>query len=290
MQTLQKCQPMTQHLLDEALTLQPQADGSYLGTTHPAWWNMVGPFGGITAATVTQAILQHPQCLGAPAALTVNYVAALTAGPFHIALRIAKTNRSSQHWLVEMSQVQADGSTALVLTGSAITAVRRTTYNGTDVEFPSVATAQSLPRWDPAVVGMEWLKRYDMRVVQGEVPDFKAPPPPAHERKSLHTLTRQWTRDAQLRPLDFSALTALADVFYPRIWRQRNTWVPAGTVSMTVYFHADQPDLAATADGFVLCEAHAQAFRNGHSDQTARLWNEAGTLLATTHQLVYYKE
>lgn len=279
---------MTQHVLDEALALQAGADGNFIGTTHPAWWNMVGPFGGITAATVTQALLQHPQCLGEPAALTVNFVAALTAGPFSIALRIAKTNRSSQHWLVEMFQAQSDGSAALVLTGTAITAVRRTTYNGTDVDFPQVATAHSLPRWDPAVVGMEWLRRYDMRVVQGEVPDFKAPAPDT--LPPLYSLSRQWTRHAESRPLDYAALTAMADVFYPRIWRQRHTWVPAGTVSMTVYFHADQDDLAATSDGFVLCEAHAQAFRNGHSDQTARLWNESGTLLATTHQLVYYKE
>jgi acyl-CoA thioesterase len=59
---------------------------------------------------------------------------------------------------------------------------------------------------------------------------------------------------------------------------------------MTVYFHADQADLAATGGDFVLCEAHALAFRNGHSDQSARLWSATGTLLATTHQLVYYKD
>ena len=281
---------MTHNVFDEALALQLQADGSFAGNTHKGWWNMVGPFGGITAATVTQALVQHPQCLGEPASLTVNYVAALTAGPFSIALRIAKTNRSSQHWLVEMFQAQSDGSAALVLTGTAITAVRRNTFNGTDVDYPRVTPAQELTRWDPGVAGMEWLRRYDMRVVQGEVPDFKTPAPAAHDIKSLHSLTRQWVRHAESRALDYTALTAMADVFYPRIWRQRHTWVPAGTVSMTVYFHADQADLAATADGFVLCEAHAQAFRNGHSDQTARLWNEAGTLLATTHQLVYYKE
>jgi len=28
----------------------------------------------------------------------------------------------------------------------------------------------------------------------------------------------------------------------------------------------------------------------GYLDQTAQLWSEAGDLLATTHQLVYYKE
>jgi hypothetical protein len=36
-------------------------------------------------------------------------------------------------------------------------------------------------------------------------------------------------------------------------------------------------------------QARAQAFRNGYFDHTAQLWNEAGALLATTQQLVYYK-
>jgi len=38
-----------------------------------------------------------------------------------------------------------------------------------------------------------------------------------------------------------------------------------------------------------LAQARAQAFRNGYFDHTAQLWNEAGVLLATTHQVVYYK-
>jgi hypothetical protein len=33
----------------------------------------------------------------------------------------------------------------------------------------------------------------------------------------------------------------------------------------------------------------AQAFRNGFFDQTALLWSEGGHLLASSHQVVYYK-
>ncbi|HEY9094695.1 MAG TPA: thioesterase family protein, partial [Hydrogenophaga sp.] len=36
---------------DSAIALQPQPDGSFLGHTSPAYANMVGPYGGITAAT-----------------------------------------------------------------------------------------------------------------------------------------------------------------------------------------------------------------------------------------------
>ena len=104
------------------------------------------------------------------------------------------------------------------------------------------------------------------------------------------SLTRLWVRDEPPRPLDFASLTALSDIFFPRVWLRRAKFVPIGTVSMTVYFHADQAQLQATGTGYLLGQAQAQAFHNGYFDQTAQLWNEAGELLVTTHQVVYYKE
>ena len=67
-----------------ALTLQalPEAAGTapstrvFEGHSHPAYANMVGPFGGVTAAQMLQAVLLHSDRLGDPLALTVNYAAA----------------------------------------------------------------------------------------------------------------------------------------------------------------------------------------------------------------------
>ncbi|NBO20339.1 MAG: thioesterase family protein, partial [Proteobacteria bacterium] len=42
--------------------------------------------------------------------------------------------------------------------------------------------------------------------------------------------------------------------------------------------------------GYLLAQARGQVFRDGFFDQSGYLWNEAGTMLATTHQLVYFKE
>jgi hypothetical protein len=58
---------------------------------------------------------------------------------------------------------------------------------------------------------------------------------------------------------------------------------------MTVYFHVDQAELTQTGAGYVLGQARAQAFGKGFFDQTAQLWSESGVMLATTHQVVYYK-
>ncbi|WFR74270.1 thioesterase family protein [Prescottella defluvii] len=99
-----------------------------------------------------------------------------------------------------------------------------------------------------------------------------------------------WVRDNPPRPLDFPALTSLCDVFYPRAFLRLGRFVPAGTVSLTVYFHADATMLAAQADDAVLGTARAQRFGKGYFDQSGEIWGRDGALLATTHQLVYFKD
>ncbi len=58
---------------------------------------------------------------------------------------------------------------------------------------------------------------------------------------------------------------------------------------MTTYFHADQRQLDALSGDYVLATAHANRFARGHSDQSAQVWSRDGSLLATTHQIVYFK-
>src|SRR5690606_20096376 len=75
---------MNQHLFDRAIALDSVAPGRCAGRTDAAWANMVGPFGGITAATALNALLLHPDRLGEPVALTVNFCAALAEGAFEV--------------------------------------------------------------------------------------------------------------------------------------------------------------------------------------------------------------
>jgi acyl-CoA thioesterase len=280
--------PEAAHPFDDALALTRQDGNHYLGATHPAWANMVGPFGGITAATVTQAILEHAECLGEPVALTVNFVAAIATGPFVLNLRIARTNRSTQHWVFEMQQTQKDGSVESVFTGTAMTAARRETWSANDLPMPQAPPPETLAAAN-IPQGVEWLTRFDMRGVLGGLP-HTWDGAESILSSSESSLTQLWVRDRAGRAMDFAALTAFSDIFFPRVWVRRAQWVPAGTVSMTVYFHADRAQLSEVGSGFVLAQARGQVFRNGFFDQSGCLWSEAGVLLATTHQLVYYKE
>ncbi|MGE5332921.1 MAG: acyl-CoA thioesterase, partial [Nitrospirota bacterium] len=250
--------------------------------TNPAYWNMVGPFGGITAATVLRAILLHPDRLGDPLSLTVNYAGALSTGPFTVQAMPVRTNRSTQHWNVSILQTGVQGEQVVTTTATAVTAVRRETWSLADVAMPEVPTPEQLDAY-PAASGIEWFNRYDIRPVTGALPR-------QWNGQGDSSLSQVWMRDNPARPLDFCALAALADVFFPRVWLRRAVHVPAGTVSITVYFHASPAQLQATGTGYVLGQARAQEFRNGFFDQTVQLWNERGTMLATSHQIVYYKE
>lgn len=273
---------MSMHPFDQATQLQAQADGSLSGQTSPAYWNMVGPYGGITAAITLQAVMQHPDRLGEPIALTVNFAAGVAEGPFQLLAVPVRTNRSTQHWTVTLGQLDADGVLQVSTTATVITAKRRDTWSASDALMPAAPLPESIARAVRPGKRVAWLDRYDIRVISGGMPS-------RWDGQGEHSLSELWMRDDPPRPLDFPALAALADLFFPRIWLRRATLVPVGTVSMTVYFHADQAQLAASGSGYLLGQARGQGFRNGFFDHSGLLWNQQGLLLASTHQIVYYK-
>jgi acyl-CoA thioesterase len=236
---------------------------------------MVGPFGGITAATLVRAVELHPQRHGHPIALTVNYVAPIADGEFDIVTRVVKTNRSNQHWIVELGQ---DGE--VKTTATAIFGLRRDTWDDTEVAPPPAPAPEDAVASAPPF-GVVWFDNYDMRFVDGAMPDDGV--------ESGSSTTTLWVRNNPPRPTDFAALASISDIFYPRVFLRRGQFVPAGTVSITTYFHADDERLAAQGDDFVLATARAQRFSRGYFDQTAHLWGRDATLLATSHQIVYFK-
>ena len=90
--------------------------------------------------------------------------------------------------------------------------------------------------------------------------------------------------------MDPVGLAALTDIFFGRIIHVRKRMVPFGTVTLTSYFHATEADLAELGSDPVLGSANARIFDRGFHDQSAELWSAEGRLLATSHQLVYYRD
>ncbi len=269
--------PHALHPFDAAIALEPAGDGRWRGHTSPAYANMVGPFGGITAAAILGAAWRHPARQGEPLSLTVNYAGPVADGAFEVTAEPVRTNRSTQHWVVQLRQ---GGDVAA--TATAVFATRRETWSAVEAGFPAAPPPASVPRMPP-LERARWTAGYEMRFVKGALELDRPPADPDSE-------SLLWVRDAPPRALDFLSLTGLADVFFPRIFVRRPAWVPIGTVSMTVYFHADAATLAAIGDAHVLGHARAHQFRNGYFDQAAQLWGAGGELLAVSHQIVYYRE
>jgi acyl-CoA thioesterase len=265
------------HPLDAAIALEPAGEHRYRGSTSADYANMVGPFGGVIAATLLNAALTHPQRLGDPLSLTVHYAAPIADGDYDISARPMRTNRNTQHWLIEL--LQGDGVAAFA---TAVFANRRDTWGATETPFPevpppdAVAVAPTHPR-------AAWTRRYQMRFITGALGEADADREP-------DSLTQVWMRDDPPRPLDYAALASLCDAFFPRIFVRRPSWVPVGTVALTTYFHADAAQLAAQGTQPVLGAARAGRFGNGFFDQSAEVWSSDGQLLAVSHQVVYFKE
>ena len=54
------------HPFDSGVALEAAGPGRMRGRTLPEWANMVGPFGGITAATLVHAMRRSPTVMANP--------------------------------------------------------------------------------------------------------------------------------------------------------------------------------------------------------------------------------
>lgn len=264
------------HPFDQAIALVASSRNIYTGRTSDDYQNMVGPFGGITAATLLNAVLQHPGRIGEPVSMTVNFAAAIEPGEFDIEAVPIRTNRSTQHWQLTQKQ-----SGQVVTIATVFCAVRSETWAEQELQAPSIDKPEELARLETAH-RRAWLANYEFRFSSG-VYD------PDKPEEGLSSQSLLWVRDNPSRPLDFPALAALGDSFFPRLFTRTQRVFPAGTVSLTLHFHADSLELASVGSEYVLGSARAnRAFRSYH-DQTAYLWSSAGRLLLSSSQMMYYK-
>lgn len=267
------------HPFDRATNLARDADGVWNATTSDDYWAFVGPFGGITAATMLRAILEHPERAGDPLSLTTNLCAPVARGPFQLHTRLVRANRSSQHWTVELSQ--PEGGVAAI--ASAVLATRRESFAHQPATFPRAPARGATPvyRFNEPVPA--WISRYEFRFVHG-APGFDTGASTLNDPSSL-----VWMADREPRRLDALSLAAISDAFFGRVFQALGRVVPFGTVTMATYFHADADDLAAENATAVLGTATGRSFSKNYGDQIGELWSPAGRLLATTTQMAYYK-
>jgi len=265
------------HLFDEA-TRVSAGDSRWLGQTSEDYWAFVGPFGGATAATILRALVDHPQRSGDPLSLTVNYCALIAEGVFDLDVRLVRANRSTQHWSVEVTQ---GGGDVLTL-ATAVFAERRPSWSHQQTQLPQVRPFEEIRPFHG--FGASWIKQYDFRFIEGE-PDFSG----AKKDVPASAFSKMWISDRIPRKIDALSLMSMSDAFFGRVFHVRRELVPFGTVSLTTYFHTDAKELIREDITRLLAIADANLFQKGYGDQTGELWSPSGRLLATTHQIAYFK-
>jgi acyl-CoA thioesterase len=273
--------PQDPHPFDAATALQAIGDNTFAGRTSDEYWNFTGPFGGATAATLLRAVIDHPRRFGTPLSITVNFCAPVAKGDFTIAVREVRSNRSTQHWLMELAQAE----TGVTATATAVFAQRPATWSHVSAQMPAAPQPETIAPLSMRGM-MAWLRHYQFRFAKGmpERPTATARAEPGS------ALSHVWISETERRPLDFLSLLAFSDTFFGRIFHVRGAIQTIGTVSMTTYFHADADDLAAVGDAPVFGVADAHVFNKGYFDQVGQLWSRDGRLLATTQQIVYFRD
>jgi acyl-CoA thioesterase len=267
-----------EHLFDDATAVTP-GDSRWQGRTSADYWAFVGPFGGATAATILRALIDHPKRSGDPLALTVNFCAPIAEGSFDLDVRLVKANRSTQHWSVELTQGGAEVATL----ATAVFAERRPSWSHQPAPFPQAKPFEQL-RSFPEILPT-WANQYDFRFAEGN-PDFNGM---ASQTEPASAFSKLWIGDRVPRKIDLLSLMSMSDAFFGRVFHARRELVPFGTVSLTTYFHADAQDLATEDISRVLAIADAKIFHKSYGDQIGELWSPRGRLLATTHQIAYFK-
>jgi acyl-CoA thioesterase len=267
------------HPLNTAVALTREKEGLWRGATSSAYANMAGPFGGVTAAQLLNAVMLDERRLADPIALTVNFCGPVADGAFDIAARLIRGGKNTQHWSVELSQNGGIAATASVVCG-----VRRPTWTHLPTPAPAAPPFRDVP--PPAYPRMmPWVERYDMRFIEGDLGKFPRDDGVLRPARSLI-----WLQDNPPRPLDFVSLAALSDTFLVRIMLVRGTFQPMATVSMTTYFHVGAEELSRIGAAPILGDSNGDVFHDCFADQTCSLWSEDGRLLANGVQVTWYKE
>jgi acyl-CoA thioesterase len=266
------------HPFDAATRIRSD-ESRWLGHTSPDYWAFVGPFGGVTAATMLRGVLEHSDRDGDPLAMTVNYCAPVAEGEFELDIRRVRANRSSQHWAVEIIQ-----NRETVALASVVTALRRPSWSHQAISAPQAPPFESVQPLPRSTFGMTWTRQYDFRFIEG-APNSSGKPHP----EPASAYSKMWLGDTRPRVIDFTSLMSMSDAFFGRIFLARGEIVPFGTVTITTYFHVDAEELAREAATHVLATADGKVFHRSYGDQAGELWSANGTLLATTQQMAYFK-
>ena len=259
--------------LDESLALAAAGAHAWTARADPRREASTGMFGGWTAAILLKAVLADAVEQGGPVSLTVHFITAVAPGSaLVLTTRPIGGSRALATWQAELAVEGGQGPGAVA---TVVLAKRRETFGFTDAVMPPAPPPDGLPEvHPPGTFGQRSL----IRPVDGF---------PMFSRADSRTVF--WVRETSGRGFDALQLAYIADNYPPRVWSRRTEPGPYSTITLSVYFHATEGELAAVGDDDVLLEATASRAESSTVAAHARIWSRGGALLATTEQLGWFR-
>lgn len=258
---------------DAAVQLRSERPHEWIGHADPRHEAIAGMFGGWTAALLLRAVLNDAIDQGGPSTLSVHFIKPIPPGS-EVAIRTRNIggSRSLSTWQAELDVAGSEGAAAI---GAVVLSKRRESHGFTDMVMPSAPPPETLPAFDPPG---RWGQCTLYRVGAGFPPFNQA------DTRSLC-----WVKDRSGRPLDHLQLAYHSDNFPPRSWYKRSESGPYSTMTMSVYFHADDREIAELGDDYVLLEAVGTRAKSSTVGARANIWSRGGVLLATTEQMGWFR-
>jgi acyl-CoA thioesterase len=258
--------------LEQALKLGRSGDGAWTAFADPNYEAMNGMFGGWTAAVALRAVCDETDGGAAPSALTVNYVGTVEPrSDVLIRTRRVGGGRSVSYWQAELTVDEV-----AVAIASVVLTERRDTDGHMEITMPDAPDPATLEATYPAPG--PWGERGLVRPISGF---------PPHNRKS--TYSTSWVHETSGRNIDHLQLAFLADHRPPRSFFWSDGPRPSSTMTLSVYFHATDEELAQVGDDDLLSEAFGTRGARSTSEEHLRLWSRQGALLATSVQMDWYR-
>jgi acyl-CoA thioesterase len=260
--------------LDDAVRLEPAGANRWRAHADPDHESINGMFGGWTSAVLLAGMTASAPSGMRPSALTVNFLSVVAPGSDPV-LHVEHLggSRSIDHWRADLRS--GDGE-VLLATATAVLTARRPTEAHDQWTRPDAAAPETLDEFHPP--GTQG-QQTDLRLLSGR--------PESYGKGD--TRTSAWVRLVSGRPLDHLQLAYLADQFAPRSFYWGVGLRPSATLTMSVYFHATDEELAEVGSSYILNEATGTRGTHATSGQQARVWSPTGPLLATTEQLAWYR-
>ncbi|MFO1013122.1 MAG: thioesterase family protein [Caulobacteraceae bacterium] len=266
---------------DPIMTFEPLGPGRWRLNADPKWCNPGGGlWGGYDIGVAIGVLKEEPTAAGEALSLTLTYAYALPPGDLVIRTRCLRQGGSIGVWEVEL----CSGPDEAVGVHAIVTMARRPETPAFQfAKMPDYADPESLPT--PPGFG-NTPTRDHMAGTAFERRGMEHTFPP---KASGDAYTLCWVRSKRW-PLDKITLGMITDNMPPRSMFALGGGIMTTTLSLTVYLHATEAELAAIGHDYILVECDGRVGQGGASDERSSYWSRDGKLLATSEQLAWYRQ